>query len=249
MMTFAWLLIDVVGRRKLMLWCSAILIASFVLLTIFGGVVMTDGIHVPTLPFAISGVTVLFIATASFGIGWLPQPWLIPTEIYPSAARAKGAAISVVVWGFANFAVTFLSPILFNNFKYWIFAIFAVTNLIAGALTWVSLHLGRHALGADGYTRHTRQKRATELLKKMHSSSLTPKKKTRGESAGSMVESSVVYPGRKKKRTTMRHHRCFNEAPKCSSRRPIDQLLAQAKNRLSVHGGWQLGVGKGMCLI
>ena len=139
LMTLAWLMIDVYGRRKLMLWCSAILVVSFLLLAVFGGLVMSAGVHVPTLSLAIPGVVVLYIATGAFGVGWLPQVWLIPTEIYPSAARAKGAAISVVIWGIANFAITFLSPILFNNFKYWIFVVFAVTNMIAGALTWVSL--------------------------------------------------------------------------------------------------------------
>ena len=138
MMTLAWLLIDVVGRRKLMLWCSAILVLSFILLTVFGGLIMERLSGIPTLALAIIGVVILYIATAAFGVGWLPQPWLIPTEIYPSAARAKGAAISVVVWGFANFSVTFLSPILFNNFKYWIFAVFAVTNALAGLWTWAS---------------------------------------------------------------------------------------------------------------
>ena len=137
MMTLAWLLIDVVGRRKLMLWCSAILVGSFLLLALFGGLEMEEVFDVPGLAVAIPGVIVLFIATAAFGVGWLPQPWLIPTEIYPSKARAKGAAISVVVWGFMNFAVTFLSPILFNNFKYWIFVVFAITNATAGVWTWV----------------------------------------------------------------------------------------------------------------
>ena len=138
MMTVSWMLIDVLGRRSLMIWCSGVLIVSFLLLTIFGGIIDSSKISVPPLPFTILGSISLYIATAAFGIGWLPQPWLIPTEIYPSTARAQGAAISVVIWGFANFAVTFLSPLLFNNLKYWTFLVFAVTNLVAGAWTWVS---------------------------------------------------------------------------------------------------------------
>ena len=136
-MTVAWLIIDEVGRRKMMIWGAAVLSSCFALLCLFAGLVMTESIEVPRLPFAILGVIVLYVATAAFGIGWLPQPWLIPTEIYPSTARAQGAAISVVVWGFANFAVTFLSPIFFNNLQYWIFLIFAGSNAIAGLWTWV----------------------------------------------------------------------------------------------------------------
>ena len=79
----------------------------------------------------------LFLATATFGITWLATPWLIPTEIYPTTARAQGTAISVIIWGLANFAVTLLTPILFNNLEYKLFAVFAATNLFAGAWTYV----------------------------------------------------------------------------------------------------------------
>lgn len=79
----------------------------------------------------------LFLATATFGITWLATPWLIPTEIYPTTARAQGTAISVIIWGLANFAVTLLTPILFNNLSYKLFAVFAATNLFAGVWTYV----------------------------------------------------------------------------------------------------------------
>jgi hypothetical protein len=38
----------------------------------------------------------------------------------------------VVVWGFANFTVTLLTPIMFNNLKYWLFLVFCATNAFAG---------------------------------------------------------------------------------------------------------------------
>lgn len=37
----------------------------------------------------------------------------------------------------ANFAVTLLTPILFNNLGYKLFAVFAATNLFAGAWTYI----------------------------------------------------------------------------------------------------------------
>lgn len=136
-MTFAWLLIDKLGRRYLMLVGSGTIATCFLLLTLFGGLAMhADDLNISYLGPAVPGILALYIATAAFGIAWLVGPWLIPTEIYPSAARAKGAAISVIVWGFANFAVTLLSPIGFNNLKYWLFLVFAGMNLVAGVLTW-----------------------------------------------------------------------------------------------------------------
>lgn len=64
---------------------------------------------------------------------------LIPTEIFPTTARAQGTAVSVVIWGLANFAVTLLTPILFNNLNYWLFLVFGLTNLFAGAWTYFYL--------------------------------------------------------------------------------------------------------------
>lgn len=140
LMTFAWLLIDRVGRRIMMVGGAFGMAASFAILTILGGLSMnSDEFGIPNLVVAIPGSVVLFIATGFFGIGWLSQVWLIPTEIYPSTCRAQGAAISVVIWGFANFAITLLTPIGFNNLKYWLFLVFAVTNLFAGWWTWVCL--------------------------------------------------------------------------------------------------------------
>lgn len=130
-MTLAWMTIDLLGRRKLMVWGSAGLATSFALLTIIGGLATTYP-RLPSVAFEIPGSLVLYVATAIFGICWLSTVWLIPTEIYPSGARAQGSAISVIIWGLANFAVTLLTPIGFNNLKYWLFLVFALTNTFAG---------------------------------------------------------------------------------------------------------------------
>lgn len=135
LMTIAWLTIDVFGRRKLMIWGAIGLSLSFLLLTLFGGLAQ-DIAGIPPLAVEIPGSTILYLATGTFGIGWLSTVWLIPTEIYPSSARAQGSAISVIIWGLANFAVTLLTPIGFNNLKYWLFLVFAITNAFAGWWTW-----------------------------------------------------------------------------------------------------------------
>jgi len=137
LMTFAWLLIDRVGRRILMVGGAAGLTICFLILTLLGGLAQNaDELGIPDLPLAIVGSIVLYAATGIFGIGWLSEVWLIPTEIFPSASRAQGSAISVVIWGLANFAVTLLTPIGFNNLSYWLFLVFAITNLFAAWWTW-----------------------------------------------------------------------------------------------------------------
>jgi len=106
-MTFAWLLIDTLGRRKLLVGGSVILTTCFLLLGLFGSLAYNpSALHISTLAPAIPGTAVLFIATGAFGIGWLATVWLIPTEIYPTTAGAQGTAISMIIWGLANFAVT-----------------------------------------------------------------------------------------------------------------------------------------------
>lgn len=138
MMTFAWLLIDRLGRRKLMVSSAFGISVCFAILTLLGGLAANCAqLGIPNLAASIPGIVVLYIATAMFGIGWLATVWLIPTEIFPSTARAQGSAVSVVMWGLANFAVTLLTPIGFNTLKYWLFLVFAVTNGFAGFWTWV----------------------------------------------------------------------------------------------------------------
>ncbi|KAF2708318.1 general substrate transporter [Pleomassaria siparia CBS 279.74] len=140
LMTIAWLLIDALGRRKLLVHGSIVLTASFLLLALFGGLVKnSSSINLPVLVPGLLGTIAIFIATGAFGIGWLATVWLVPTEIYPTTARAQGTAISVIVWGFANFAITLLTPVMFNNLSYLIFIVFAGTNLFAGVWTWIYL--------------------------------------------------------------------------------------------------------------
>ncbi|KAL9620088.1 MAG: hypothetical protein Q9160_005378 [Pyrenula sp. 1 TL-2023] len=138
LMTLAWLLIDRKGRRWLLVNGAWGLLVSFLLLTLLGGLgYNATNLHISYLGPGISGAVVLYFATAVFGIGWLVPPWLIPTEIYPSTARAQGSAISVIIWGLANFTVTLLTPIGFNKLHYWLFLVFAATNAFAGWWTWL----------------------------------------------------------------------------------------------------------------
>ncbi|KAF2479649.1 general substrate transporter [Neohortaea acidophila] len=138
LMTFAWLLVDAVGRRALLCWGSVALIICFGLLALFGGLaVNNDDLGIPLNAVAVPGIVTLFLATGAFGIGWLATIWLIPTEIYPTTARAQGTAVSVIIWGLANFTITLITPLMFNNLKYWIFLVFCFTNLFAGVWTYL----------------------------------------------------------------------------------------------------------------
>ncbi|CAK4031483.1 metabolite transport [Lecanosticta acicola] len=138
LMTFAWLLIDAVGRRTLLLNGSGTLTLCFSLLALFGGLSYhSDELNIHNNAVAVPGIVVLFIATGTFGISWLVPAWLIPTEIYPTTCRAQGTAVSVIIWGLANFTVTLITPLMFNNLKFYLFLVFAATNLFAGVWTYL----------------------------------------------------------------------------------------------------------------
>lgn len=140
LMTVAWILIDAIGRRKLLLGGSVTLTVCFLLLGLFGGLAMRSRkLGIDQTGVAIPGVVALFVATGAFGIGWLATVWLVPTEIFPTTARAQAAAVSVIIWGLANFAITLLTPIMFTNLKYYIFVVFAATNAVAGVWTYFYL--------------------------------------------------------------------------------------------------------------
>ena len=75
-MTGAWLLVDAVGRRTVLLYGSGVLTTSFFLLAVFGGfAVNRQSLGLPVNAMAIPGVVTLFIATGAFGIGWLATIW------------------------------------------------------------------------------------------------------------------------------------------------------------------------------
>jgi hypothetical protein len=63
-MTLAWLLIDALGRRKLLIQGSVILSISFVILAVFGGLSENSSkIDIPVIVPGILGSIALFIAT------------------------------------------------------------------------------------------------------------------------------------------------------------------------------------------
>jgi len=169
LMTFAWILIDALGRRMVMLQGSGTMTLSFVLLAVFGGLSYNhEDLDISLNAVAIPGIVVLFIATGAFGIGWLTPVWLIPTEIYPTTARAQGTAISVILWGLMNFVVTLITPILFNNLKYWLFIVFAATNLFAGVWTYLySPETGGRSFEENQEFFKSAQKQGTWLVHKV----------------------------------------------------------------------------------
>lgn len=83
---FAIPLIEVVGRRKLMLWGAAGMSASMAVLAITTGVGGSAA--------GIVAAAFLFIFNTFFALGWLGMTWLYPAEVTPLSIRARANSIS-----------------------------------------------------------------------------------------------------------------------------------------------------------
>lgn len=69
LMTLAWLLIDALGRRKLLIQGSVVLSISFLILAVFGGLSENSSkIDIPVIVPGILGSITLFIATGKCNV-------------------------------------------------------------------------------------------------------------------------------------------------------------------------------------
>ncbi|KAI0313363.1 general substrate transporter [Amylostereum chailletii] len=126
------LLLDRVGRRALMLWGSAICLATHTITAILIGVYsQTWATHVAS---GWAGVGLIFVFMLVFGGTWGPIGWALPAEIFPSSVRAKGVAVSVAGLWFSNFLVGLITPPLNDAAPWGAFAFYAVFTFLS--LVW-----------------------------------------------------------------------------------------------------------------
>lgn len=99
-----WYLVDVWGRRFILLSGALAMIFSLSAISYF---LYVDIYYTPTLV-----VVFVMIYNAAFGFSWGPIPWLYPPEILPLSIRAKGASLSTASnWAF-NWVVGEMTPVL-----------------------------------------------------------------------------------------------------------------------------------------
>lgn len=79
-----------------------------------------------------AGAVIAFVMVYNFifGAAWLGLAWLYPSEIFPTALRAKGNSMSTAANWLGNFVVAMIAPVLFQYAKYWTFLMFGILNVI-----------------------------------------------------------------------------------------------------------------------
>jgi len=112
-------LMDLAGRRALLLYSSIGMIVSTCLLT----TALANPGHDWTSPLAVFSVVFFVI---SFGAGMGPVPWLLPAEMFPSDKCGKGSAIAASTNWLANFCAGIVFLPLSNTLQGFCFLPFAI---------------------------------------------------------------------------------------------------------------------------
>ncbi|KAH7887856.1 general substrate transporter [Phlebopus sp. FC_14] len=116
----AIVLIDRVGRRKLMLLGAVGQCITMVLLAVLGSLKGTAAQVVSSV--------LLFVFNSFFAVGWLGMTWLYPAEIVGLRIRAPANAVSTASnWTF-NFVVVMITGPSFNNISWKTYIVFAALN-------------------------------------------------------------------------------------------------------------------------
>ena len=112
------LLVDRLGRRFLLLWCSIAMLICYVIITALSGS-FAQTHHAAT---GISVVPMLFIYYAFYDLSYTPLVVAYPAEIWPYELRSRGIAVSQMSNFGALFFNAFVNSIALANiaWKYYI---------------------------------------------------------------------------------------------------------------------------------
>ncbi|KAF4981517.1 hypothetical protein FZEAL_2702 [Fusarium zealandicum] len=120
------LALDRMGRRSTMLWGSAGLCVSMLMVS----ALLSQADDTPRgRAFASGSVAFFFTYMLIFGASMNCVPWVYVPEILPLNARTRGTAIGVSSNWLWNFVVVMITPIIINRLQWKAYLIFMATNL------------------------------------------------------------------------------------------------------------------------
>lgn len=134
----AIMLIDRIGRKRLLLIGSSGMVVTLALLTaIFGTapqVVGADGSSQPQLEGSMATMAVLAfnLYVVFFGMSWGPVVWVLLGEMFPNSIRAAALAVAAAAQWMANFVVsTAFPPVAARSLTiaYGVFTLFAIASI------------------------------------------------------------------------------------------------------------------------
>ena len=124
-------LVEVRGRRWLLLWGAAAMCACHALVALFLSL-MTTAPAESVAPLSYVAIAFIFLFTLAFSAAWGPVVWVVQSEVLPLRARAKGGAVATMTNWLFNALVGKLCPLIVKAINQYIYVIFALTCMCGG---------------------------------------------------------------------------------------------------------------------
>ena len=119
---FGMYVVNRVGRRKLLFWGAALMLASFLIFASMGSFALYTDNNAPNGPAdAPIGRAMIFFACLyilGFATTWAPLAFVVVAEIFPQRIRSKGMALGTGSLWLWNFCISFFTPMITNNIGY-----------------------------------------------------------------------------------------------------------------------------------
>ncbi|KAF3341283.1 monosaccharide-sensing protein 2-like protein [Carex littledalei] len=119
-------LMDVSGRRSLLLTTIPILVVSLIVL------VISNAVHMGTVPHAVLSTGSVIIYFCTFVMGFGPIPNILCAEIFPTRVRGICIAICALTFWIGDIIVTYSLPVMLNSIGLGgVFGIYAIVCCFA----------------------------------------------------------------------------------------------------------------------
>jgi len=152
----AFLIIDVVGRRKLAIWGAFAMGLPYIIIAALYGLYSDDWPAHPAAGWAcvamackspqytITGILSKDVADMSpdlyilaYGVSYSPLAWALPSEVFSTTQRSKGVAISTATVWISNFIVGVATPPMISEAGFGTYVFFACFCYLA--MLWAYL--------------------------------------------------------------------------------------------------------------
>ncbi|KAH7293778.1 hypothetical protein KP509_28G042000 [Ceratopteris richardii] len=127
-------IVDRVGRRPILLYCSVVMLIAMVVVAIILGVGLRGAARLPQR-LGILDVVVLCTIVLAYKASWGPLAWLVPSEIFPQEIRSVGQSIVVSLNMLMKFVFAQSLLSMLCAMKYGIFLFFGAWLAVMGLFT------------------------------------------------------------------------------------------------------------------
>jgi MFS family permease len=130
----ALLLIDRIGRRKLLMSGA---VGTMVSLVIVGGIIGGYGSSLVSNKTAgWAGIAFVYIYDVNFSYSFAPIGWVLPAEIFNLGNRSKAISITTSATWFCNFIIGLVTPMMLSTLGWGTYIFFAAFCMLAFLFVW-----------------------------------------------------------------------------------------------------------------